>query len=82
MRRWLVTGASGFIGARVARLLAAEGDEKVQALMARWRTTEALLGPVLIVIGVCMTLVTYIADYQEAGSSLASIEKLLNALPK
>jgi hypothetical protein len=65
--------------------LAAEGDEKTRAMLARWRTTEALLGPVLMVIGVCMTLVTYLADYQEAKSSLPAeqaIEKLLRAMPK
>ena len=62
--------------------LAAEGDEKTQAMLARWRTTEALLGPVLIVIGVCMTLVTYVADYRDAKSTEQSFEKLLNALPK
>jgi hypothetical protein len=62
---------------------AAEGDEKSIALLARWRTTEALLGPVLIVIGVCMTLVTYLADYKEfqsLGPAEQSLEQLLKVL--
>lgn len=65
--------------------LAASGDEKARALLARWRTTEALLGPVLIVIGVSMTIATFLPDYKEARSSAAegqALEKLLDALPK
>jgi hypothetical protein len=60
--------------------LAADGDEKAKMMLARWRTTEALLGPVLIVMGVCMTLVTFVADYKEARSSDAALEQLLKAL--
>ncbi len=62
--------------------LAASGDEKARAMLERWRTTEALLGPVLIVIGACMTLVTFVGDYKEASSSATAFEQLVNSLPK
>lgn len=65
--------------------LIASGDENAREKLGRWRTTEALLGPVLIVIGVCMTLVTFYADYREASSSPAAdhtFETLVKALPK
>jgi len=65
---------------RKNKRLAADGDEKAIAQLARWRTTEALLGPILIVMGVCMTLVTFVADYKEAKSNEAAVEQILKAL--
>ncbi len=65
--------------------LAAAGDEKAAARLEKWRTTEALLGPVLIVIAICMTLVTFLADYKEATSSPGldkAFQQLQKALPK